>query len=164
MSLQQEHIPFILASFGLLAVFAVFLLIIIACIYSLRKSRESESWPSVSGIIVDSFIKESRDCDNYLKYAPEVSYSYSLQSIQYKNNLISYGGRMTIRSIREAEAYIAPFYKGNNVLVFYNPKNPQDSCLIKSDGKLILNFLLYASAAMIILATIILRFLSKYLY
>ena len=92
-------------------------------------ARESVDWPYVTGRITESKVHRwGSDRDKKKSYSPIIRYSYEVNGVSYKNNIISYelgtgGGR------HHAHKIVAKYPKGSGVKVYYRPKDPSKSLL-----------------------------------
>jgi len=126
------------------------LIILIFAIQTSVISIESEGWPTVDGTITSSMIDvyEERDTstgdDDFpptytTYYEPEITYSYSINGVDYSFDKISFSRtRFVIQS--EAQEVIDEYSTGTNVTVYYNPSNPSEAVLepgIQNSGGMI---------------------------
>lgn len=97
-----------------------------------RRAKESESWPSVRGR-VDSLKTEFTPGGRYTRrgYMVQVSYSYTVNETSYRS------GRLEFVTEAErhpdeaaARAAVAAFPRGL-VNVYYNPRRPAESTLLR---------------------------------
>lgn len=107
----------------------------------LQRAKQSETWPSVSGVITKSELvvtKKKRTGKkrrrNKTSYKPKIEYSYQVENKQYSNNQLSFSGYRSDKSGVEATVNFYPVTKV--IDVFYNPTNPQESVLEKGASKL----------------------------
>jgi hypothetical protein len=110
----------------------VFTLIgIVVAILSTRtlfRAKESGSWPFTNGRIKESIIgRASRDGRGSFK--PLITYIYSVDQIEYENDLISYGLGHYSGSIEFARRYIDRYPENASINVYYNPFFPKTSVL-----------------------------------
>jgi hypothetical protein len=120
-------IGFILLFFGGGGGWALFL-----SLSAKKKASESKNWSSVPGKIVSSQIKEVtyRDSNgdrSSLQLAAE--YEYTVGGIQYINNKHTLGRIPKGIPYRKAAEVANRYALDAIVPVYYNPKNPQESCL-----------------------------------
>jgi hypothetical protein len=97
-----------------------------------KKAEASKDWLSVPGKIVASQIVEvsRRDSDGTQSSLQlEAEYEYSVEGIQYINNKHTPGRIPKGIPYRKADGVLARYAVGRIVPVYYNPKNPQESCL-----------------------------------
>ena len=92
---------------------------------SFKLLKESTSWPSVEGRIKECTLTLSAHKINLRNFF--VTYEYQVNGAVYENNRIAL---YTIVAKEEAEPLAEQFKKDNNVPVYYNPGNPEESCLV----------------------------------
>jgi hypothetical protein len=97
-------------------------------------AHQSESWTETTGrVIITKVVCNSGSKGT--RYNPEVVYGYEVSGIVYYNDHYSYGfgsaakygfigGRKDV-----AEESLKQYEVGKSVPVFYNPENPEQSCL-----------------------------------
>jgi hypothetical protein len=90
----------------------------------------SRSWPTTGGVITKSRITATTDSDGDTHYAVEVAYEYVVDDVAYVGDRVSYGGVfLNFRSLSAAEATMSEYPQGRQVVVFYDPTNPQSAVL-----------------------------------
>ncbi len=99
---------------------------------NIKFSKESSHWPTTTGVVVLSEIKEyqSNRTDNFsgIVYGPHILYEYYLDDIKYLSDRytfspIRYGNPDNVKKIVDL------FNTGEKITVYYNPKNPKISVL-----------------------------------
>jgi hypothetical protein len=93
----------------------------------LNNAKASISWPTAQGEIIKSQVTHRSNSDGD-SYSPEVTYTYPVNSRSYKSYTIKFGEN-SYDSKRRAEEIAASYQVGNNVTVYYDPKNPGNSVL-----------------------------------
>jgi hypothetical protein len=106
---------------GFIAFFTLVILIFV--LKTLKIGYESESWPSVEGIISESYLDGTRQNNT----SPRVVYQYLVNNETFTNTVIKTGRSVNILS--DAEKVIAKYPRNKVVTVFYNPLKPQQSAL-----------------------------------
>lgn len=100
------------------------------------KSKASQSWPSVTGQIIERKVKVDTSYDedgmSSTSYLPQVTYSYSVNGTVYESNRVAFGSTPSFASNKKAEAFLTPYLQGANVQVFYNPEKPEESVLTQT--------------------------------
>lgn len=119
--MKREH-GFILFSLFLIIIGIV---LIVLGSNELALARDSEDWPSTTGIVVETHIIEDYDSDDerYYYYA-DVNYEFSVDGINYTSDDIYVGtgfGRYYSESL--AEGVLEDYPVGSEVIVYYNPAN-----------------------------------------
>ncbi len=94
-----------------------------------KKAVETENWPSVMGIVLESrVIEDTQDTDT--SYQPYIKYSYVVDNKQYINTVIYPGDIINSGSYDSIKNFVDKYPERSQVPVYYNPNNPQDSVLI----------------------------------
>lgn len=100
----------------------------------LRRSLKAKRWPVTTGTILSSQvvsrIRNPKTGNRYKTklYVPVVKYAYEVDGKQLQNDRVHIGGFNTnIPAVAEATA--SRYLEGDEVKVYYNPKNPKDSLL-----------------------------------
>ena len=112
------------------------LAVIFIALSQIKAGKESESWPSVRGRIVESKVRSRRteytDRDTGVRktrteYFPHVVYEYEVDSEVYKGSRICFG----CVDAKEETAYrlVRMYPKGREVDVYYDPEKPSRSVL-----------------------------------
>ncbi len=86
----------------------------------------SKHWLNVEGNILSVEIAKEGGHGNY-RYVPNVTYSYKLDDITYSGNIYDTAiGNLTVSL---AKVQIDQYSVGKPVMVYYNPKNHEESTL-----------------------------------
>ncbi len=100
------------------------------------KLEESNSWPSVAGFVTASEIVQT-DANEVVAakfgrgYLPEVSYRYNVRDRDYESGRITFSkGPPTVKRAEEA---VERYPVGQEVEVFYDPANPAQAMLERSE-------------------------------
>ena len=96
-------------------------------LYSLKKGQESEDWSIIKGVITKSKVYEPYRKGN--ASIPIVHYEYSLKGKTYQSDRIFWGNVHTSGALSSAQKVVDKYKEGENVTVYYNPKNEQESVL-----------------------------------
>ena len=102
----------------------------------MRKSKESRQWPAASGKITESATQgsfEQTGRGGMWIERPKLSYTYTVDSKEYEGHSIGVA-EMGSASKQDAQEKIAPYPVGKEVMVFYNPRNPDEAILEKQSG------------------------------
>ena len=95
-----------------------------------QKMREAESWHSTEGLVLES---EVRDEGGENGWRAHVRYRYEVAGRVYDNSRIAVAVEYGREGFQAQEELTARFPVGAKVTVYYNPQNPADAALIKSD-------------------------------
>lgn len=102
-----------------------------------KKAEESQSWSSAAGRITESYVRrqESRDSDGYTttSYYPEVRYTYQALGVEYSGDKIAFGGSVG-GSQKKAHERLTSYPVGKDVIVHYDPNNPEEAVLERRMG------------------------------
>jgi hypothetical protein len=106
------------------------------------KAIISATWPTVAGKVEKAVVAEiqnanSNSDDNRKEYWPTVSYTYSVNGVEYMSNTIRYDGglRTNMRSL--VEPVVSHYLAGGDVKVFYSPQDPAKAVLETGVPKLL---------------------------
>ena len=104
-----------------------------------KKAEESQNWSSASGRITESYVRreESMDSEGFTttSYYPETLYVYQFLGAEYTGDKIAFGGKVGGNQ-KKAQASLVQYPVGKNVIVYYDPNNPEDAVLErKMSGK-----------------------------
>ncbi len=112
--------------------------LIIFGVLSIKTAKDSETWPSVQGVILDSRIAINHG-DDSTTYGADVSYRYAVEGHKYKGDKVTVS-EMSTSSQTRASKIVQRYPIGKKVPVYYNPKESEDSVLETglSDGSWLL--------------------------
>ena len=121
---------------GLCATILPITILVILGVFLYRRSQQSnaarqaaQSWSSTLGTVIMSTIQIKRTSRSRSEI-PVVVYQYQVNGKAYQNQVIRAGDQFgTIRVMGQAQATIARYPVGAQVMVYYNPANPQESAL-----------------------------------
>jgi hypothetical protein len=102
---------------------------LLASIAGYRKGRRIQTWPQTTGRVTQSEIVRRQGQRTYIE-EPHVFFSYSVDGTEYVGHTMSVLEVDTSLK-QDAEAKLRPYPVGQEVAVFYNPKDPKDSLLEK---------------------------------
>ncbi len=93
-----------------------------------RLVRKSKRWPSTLGEIIESkMVRESSDDGSH--YAPKVVYRYFHRGRSYEGDTVQIGVGGNTGARRKARETVNRYPVGSQVLVYFDPENPDRSCL-----------------------------------
>lgn len=94
-----------------------------------EEAKACESWPTASGVITRSDVKQSTD-DGKTMYAPEISYDFTVENKSYIGNRISLtSGNSRTSSLRAVKKDLQKYPLGAKVTVYYDPELPNNVVL-----------------------------------
>jgi hypothetical protein len=118
-------------------------------ILSLRRSKQSESWPFTEGEVISSQVKGRRDTEWSSFHSAEVRYQYMVDdTASYVSDTISFGSKLYLGR-PSAEEVVAMYPVGAKVTVYYDPHKPQLATL--ETGISVGNFIVLGLSAMFLL-------------
>lgn len=111
--------------------FFVLNLIFLLIIFFMRKKVSAVgAWSTTMGKIVSSELERRKSADNVgSTLYPVIEYSYKVNNKTYQSNVIMAGGYDVGGS--GAPKVIEKYPAGSQVIVYYNPQNPQEAVLEK---------------------------------
>jgi hypothetical protein len=127
-----EAILVIAACFGLLACYFCLLIFLIdsfaTALANLICSRSSRHWPTATGRIVKSILREHRN-RGAVTYSAEVSYQYTIHGRRFTGNRTGFGrdygsGSHLFGGVDEQQDIVDTYPWGKTVQVYYHPKHP----------------------------------------
>jgi hypothetical protein len=123
-----------IACFGLFALVFIGagILLIIRSRQDKDKLRQSMSWPSVDGTVLESRVIASASTDDeggVDTYRPYVKYEYEAGGTQYTNDKLRLGMVFSTSKLKTSQEAVTRYPVGRSVRVFINPANPADSVL-----------------------------------
>jgi len=108
---------------------------------SLKELVSAQRWQSVSGRIVESKAVGQRELKGGIIYVPFVKYEYQVAGQRYESKNIHPGNAGGYEGIRHEETVrnnvTREYPVGKDVQVYYNPNNPAESALKKSNQILV---------------------------
>ena len=121
--------------------------------YLYLKSRRTQNWPAVEGVITKSGTRSQYGPND--SGAPttiaDVRYQYTVNGMTYRNDTIShaqYGTNKPSHAVKEARKYPA----GRKVMVYYNPEDPHDAVLEHKTPWIFISIFAGAGALLIFIA------------
>ncbi len=113
---------------------AIGVVLIVLYLRNKSKAAASQNWPSVGGRVISTDIAIQSDDDedsSRLSYLPRINYEYEVAGLNYQAHRFSFGSEPSFPSRGKAETFLAPYQSGNQVRVFYNPDNPEETVLVQ---------------------------------
>ncbi|MBD2199943.1 MULTISPECIES: DUF3592 domain-containing protein [Calothrix] len=95
---------------------------------NLYNGKSSETWPQVSGQIMESSVTSSKGSGSQRTYRAAVRYRFRVKDKAYIGDRITYKGNDSGGS-SVAEALVKRYPQGKLVTVYYKPDNPSQSVL-----------------------------------
>jgi hypothetical protein len=106
--------------------------LIIVLIAKYRQIRAAERWPQTTGTVITSCVESRKqmadniDSDTAVTNSPNVVYEYKVHDQSFRSGRITIGERT---SEHELESILDRYPLGAQVVVYYNPADPQEAVL-----------------------------------
>lgn len=121
---------------GLCATILPIIILVGLGIFLYRRSQQgsaakqaAQSWPSTMGTVLMSSVQSKHTGKSHSIY-PVVVYQYTVNGKGYQSQTIKAGEQFfNVRIIGQAQETVSRYPIGAQVLVYYNPANPQESAL-----------------------------------
>jgi len=105
-------------------------------IFMYRRSQQgkaakeaAQTWPGTMGTVLSSSVQSRRSGNSTSTY-PVVIYQYQVSGQTYQGQTIKAGEQFfSVRIMGDAQATVARYPIGAQVMVYYNPTNPKESAL-----------------------------------
>lgn len=151
---KNDEMPFSLC----VGIFVFGVLLLTLGLKGLTFKVELNEWNKTSGVIASSKIKDVSNSGRYqvnAKFIPEVTYKYFVDDKEYfsgkfANVYISYGSR------NELEKKMKAIKVGDEVEVFFNPKNPKQAFLVMEKPSIITVFVFLSFGVMTLVLGVLL--------
>jgi hypothetical protein len=128
--------------------------------FEIRVALASRHWPDVSGIISESIVIEKKPVgkDKRSAHTPRIIYHYIVDGRSYSSERIIWGdtafGTIDKPSYSRALEWVRKYPMGKEVTVAVNPKDPQQSVLVKGLYQVSF-FKIYTGLALLILSLVL---------
>jgi len=96
--------------------------LILAGRLSIRRAAESEAWPAVDGIVIESTVAAKRE--GRQRYRPVVRYRYEVGGERYEGSRIQWAASAGYRKYTRARRILDSYRSGHAIKVHYDPKRP----------------------------------------
>jgi hypothetical protein len=96
--------------------------LILAGWISIRRAAESERWPAVEGIVIDSTVDVQRGGKQL--YRPLVKYRYEVAGQRFEGTRIEWAASAGYRQYTRARRVLDRYRAGRAVVVHYDPQRP----------------------------------------
>lgn len=95
------------------------------------------SWPSTQGEIIQSEVVltgcGSGNVNSSPGHSAIILYQYQVRGKRYESNNFTIGGNVSSGSEQKEEEKVHQYPVGTAVDVYYNPENPEDVCLERTE-------------------------------
>src|SRR5262245_16519313 len=99
--------------------------------FQLMEYFESSEWPAAEGNITNLSIAEDYDSDSGYTYRANIEYIFRVNGLDYYGSRYQFGGDIWSSDYGRAEAIVNAYDIGQDVLVYYNPADPNASVLMR---------------------------------
>jgi hypothetical protein len=133
---------------------------LICGLLEVREAFTSRHWPEVPALISESIVIEKKPTGKAKRSAhtPRITYHYIVDGRSYSSERIIWGdtafGTIDKPSYSRALEWVRKFPKGKEVTVAVNPKDPQQSVLVKGLHQVSF-FKVYTGLALVILSLVL---------
>jgi len=120
---------------GLLFMLAMGAFWLFYTINGMKLAEASQTWPSTTGIVEDTWIDREVDTDSdgdtRTTYKAYVKYSYQVNGATYSSQRVDFGGTKSYGSSSRAEDFLSQYPVGKQVEVFYDPDDVGEAVLVR---------------------------------
>jgi hypothetical protein len=121
-------------------------------LFLVRKSQAAGSWPSTTGTIIQTAIEQRDSGDpESASLGLVVGYRFQIAGRNYSGSRIRFDETM-YSTTKQAQAALSRFPVGGQLPVYYDPQNPENCTLQKSNRS---GWILLTIGAVIMLASIV---------
>jgi hypothetical protein len=97
--------------------------LILAGRLTIRRDVDSEAWPVVDGVVLDSAIAADRDGGRQ-RFRPVVRYRYEVAGQRYEGSRIQWAAKEGFRKYTRARRMLDRYRSGSAITVHYDPSRP----------------------------------------
>ncbi len=104
---------------------------------SKKKADLSQGWPSVTGKVLATSVRESRNNEEdrvTVSYYPEVVYQYEVGGRDYSSKRINFGGLIAQKNAEVVKKVLEQYPVGSTLLVYYDAQNPAEAVIERTSG------------------------------
>lgn len=109
--------------------------------FQLKEYFDSGEWPAAEGNITQLSIDQDYDSDSGYTYRANVEYVFTVNGLDYYGNRYQFGADIWSSDRGRAEAIIDAYDVNDDVLVYYNPSDPNANVLLREVDWLLWLFL-----------------------
>lgn len=115
-----------------------------------EKVRASQSWPFAKGKILSSEVESELSAMRFLRanfwlYKAKIEYEYSVGSQTHTGDTVCIGGEINTSFPKRAEERCQRYPVGSEVNVYYDPLDPETSCLEQEGEGSVLGYAVFAA-------------------
>lgn len=93
------------------------------------RALESNSWPSVTGEVLESYVASGRGSEGGTVYHAHVLYEYEVSGTTYQSVTVKLGDTSKSSVYSTYQKVVDAHPVGSSVTVFYDPDDPNLACL-----------------------------------
>lgn len=97
----------------------------------IKVGRETFDWTPTDAVVISSFIDVSTDSEGDDSYAAIVTYTYTVNNIEYTASNYRYTTLMEYGSLSKAEEIVNSHQEGDEITVYYDPEDPTRVCILQ---------------------------------
>lgn len=94
---------------------------------NLQDYYASESWKTTSGVVISSQVQTNRDSDGSDTYRAHITYEYTANDRRYTHDRLQFGDDIYSSGKSGKEKKVAEYPPGREIIVYYDPENPQSA-------------------------------------
>ena len=114
-----------------LAIAGAGVVLLVFGVYTRVQSLRSRSWPTVTGVITESYVSTSRRSrSSQTSHTAHIRYRYAVNGKTYDGDTISYAKGL----FEGASVQVSHYPQGSPVGVYYDPKDPASAVLDPGTG------------------------------
>lgn len=138
--------------------------------YRIYKQSQASQWIETPGIVLNSEVIRTQSSGGKNKtskthYRAVVEYEYSVGSRSYQSNWYYAGSKgLSVSSIGEAQNVVNSHPSGKKLVVYYNPENPAQACLVKGFENKLWLFLVLGLGATCLGMFFLYRYITRVLF
>ncbi|MCU0522065.1 MAG: DUF3592 domain-containing protein [Anaerolineae bacterium] len=116
-----------------LALVGLGIFLVLQGVRSRSKAADSQTWPSVVGMVEEVEVRESRSRDEDghidIAYYPHVGYAYDVAGQSYRAHRVTFGAIKPVKQAAIVKTALERYPLGSQVTVYYNPQKPSEAVL-----------------------------------
>lgn len=128
MSSLTWMMPIVLLLSFIMGIFLTF-----GAVKEMKEWRRSQSWPSVTGTVINTKIDEIRQTSNegdvFVSYTLQITYQYSVNGIIYTSDRIGFNRQPSYSFEEGAQKAYNAYAPNGRVIVYYDPDRPDHAIL-----------------------------------
>ena len=125
---NKQNSPITTFIVGIILIISSWMIYTTFSVPMVKEAKDSESWPTTSGIITHSEINQF-ESDGTTMYSSEINYDFTVDNKPYSGDRITLSSGSSSNSIREVKNELQAYPTGANVKVYYDPELPNNAVL-----------------------------------